>query len=70
VVPKDVLDAITMQLGGETYDCAEAHMLAFQIGIVFWKMLYFGYLILLLRNQGTINKCWVAGDKHQPYLAH
>ncbi|KAH9991950.1 aspartic peptidase domain-containing protein [Russula compacta] len=30
--PKDVLNAITVQLGGNTYDCAEAHTLAFQIG--------------------------------------
>jgi hypothetical protein len=30
--PKDVLNAITAQLGGNTYDCAEAHTLAFQIG--------------------------------------
>ncbi|KAI0247392.1 aspartic peptidase domain-containing protein [Lactifluus subvellereus] len=30
--PKDVLDAITTQLGGATYDCAEAHTLAFEIG--------------------------------------
>ena len=30
--PKDVLDAITVLLGGDTYDCAEAHTLAFQIG--------------------------------------
>jgi hypothetical protein len=30
--PRDVLDAIIAQLGGNTYDCAEAHTLAFQIG--------------------------------------
>lgn len=30
--PKDVLDAIAALLGGDTYDCAEAHTLAFQIG--------------------------------------
>ncbi|KAI0266450.1 aspartic peptidase domain-containing protein [Gloeopeniophorella convolvens] len=30
--PSDVLDAITAQLGGGTYNCAEAHTLAFQIG--------------------------------------
>lgn len=30
--PRDVLDAIVAQLGGDSYDCAEAHTLAFQIG--------------------------------------
>jgi len=30
--PRDVLDAIVSQLGGNTYDCAEAHTLTFQIG--------------------------------------
>ncbi|KAH8996251.1 acid protease [Lactarius akahatsu] len=30
--PRDVLDAIIAQLGGNTYKCAEAHTLAFQIG--------------------------------------
>lgn len=30
--PRDVLGAIIAQLGGDTYDCAEAHILAFQIG--------------------------------------
>jgi hypothetical protein len=33
---KDILDAITMQLGGDTFDYAEAHMLAFQIGGFFF----------------------------------
>ena len=30
--PRDVLNVIVAQLGGNTYDCAEAHTLAFQIG--------------------------------------
>ena len=30
--PRDVLDAILVQLGGNSYDCAEAHTLAFLIG--------------------------------------
>ncbi|KAI0300074.1 aspartic peptidase domain-containing protein [Multifurca ochricompacta] len=30
--PKDVLESITGHLGGNTYDCSEAHTLAFQIG--------------------------------------
>lgn len=36
--PRDVLDAITSQLGGETYDCAEAHTLTFQIGGRFYPV--------------------------------
>ncbi len=36
--PKDVLDAITSQLGGDTYDCAEAHTLTFQIGGRFYPV--------------------------------
>lgn len=36
--PRDVLDAITSQLGGDTYDCAEAHTLTFQIGGRFYPV--------------------------------
>jgi hypothetical protein len=36
--PRDVLDAITSQLGGDTYDCAEAHTLTFQIGGIFYPV--------------------------------
>jgi phytepsin len=36
--PRDVLSAITTQLGGDTYDCAEAHTLTFQIGGRFYPV--------------------------------
>lgn len=36
--PRDVLDTITSQLGGDTYDCAEAHTLTFQIGGRFYPV--------------------------------
>jgi len=36
--PRDVLDAITSRLGGDTYDCAEAHTLTFQIGGRFYPV--------------------------------
>jgi hypothetical protein len=36
--PRDVLDAITSQLGGDTYDCAEVHTLTFQIGGRFYPV--------------------------------